>query len=188
MSSAVETLATFLHFDDPARARSRSKSLQDARAATQTQALSAPLRGPATDAVIATARTLLRSPLGDVMGAAWGKLDALLKFRDTSAYPPDQINDFTLHEHEIALSRHPSVALVVNGVPTGAEFQFELKIGLTIESALLKIRNGRIIGAEVGKLHGGGAFRCGEVVLAERKTDSFRLPGALSFTPDIPIG
>ena len=183
---SIETLATFLHYDETAHRN--DAALRNARDIRQAGAIPAALRGPAADAMLQGARALLDSPLADVIGAAWGKLDTLLGFRDTQKYPPDKINDFVLHEHEIALKRTPSVELVLNGAPTGVQLQFELKIALTIASAVLKIQNARIVGADLGKVHGGGSFSCVEVTLAERKTSAVRLPGKLTFAPGVAIG
>ena len=186
MSAQVETLATFLRYE--AAARRNGAALRNARGINQSNAIPAGLRGAAGDAMLESASALLDSPLVEVIGAAWGKLDTLLGFRDTSRYPPDQISDFVLHDHEIALRRTPSVELEVNSVPTGVQLQFELKIGLTIESAILKIQNARIVGADLGKVHGSGAFSCAEVTLAERNTGAVRLPGKLVFAPGVTIG
>ncbi len=186
MSANTETLATFLRYEDAARRN--ASSVREMRDLRNANAIGAALREPAADAILATARLLLDSHLVDVIGAAWGKLDTLLAFRDTTKYPPDKISDFVLHEHEIALRRTPSVELVVNGAPTGVHLPFELKIGLTIGSAVLKIQNARIVGAEIGKAHGGGSFSCAEVTLAERKTGAVRLPGKLTFAPGVAIG
>lgn len=186
MSADTETLATFLRYEDSARRN--AGALRDMREVKESNAIGAALRGPAADAILETARLLLDSPLVDVVGDAWGKLDTLLQFRDTSKYPAGSTNDFVLHEHEIALKRTPSVELVVNGAPTGVHLQFELKLGLTIASAVLKIRDARIVGADLGKVHGGGAFSCAEIKLAERNTSAVRLPGKLSFAPGVAIG
>ena len=183
MSAQVETLESFFNYgaraSQNAEAMARSPEIRDANA------IAAALRKPAGDAVIAAARTLLDDPLYDVIGAAWGKLDDLLRLRDA---PAGEINDFVLKDHEIALKRTPSVEIVLSGAPTGVRVPFELKIGLKISSAVLKIRDGRIIGAELGKVHGEGAFSCADVTLAERKTSAVRLPGKLAFTPGVAIG
>lgn len=185
MAEQIPTLANFFRLDEPAHARASAKRLENAPELKKAHMLPPALRGPAADAIIWCAKNLLDEPITNTLGGAWGKLRDLDRFR---AAPADQVNEWTLHEHEIALSRKPGFDLVLNGVSTGVQLLFELKLGLTVESAVIKIQGGRVIGADLGKVHAGGSFGLGKVTIAERKTESFRLPGKLSFSPGIAIG
>jgi hypothetical protein len=183
--SDTDTLAAFLHLDDDAKAKARAKALRESGELTQLRGLPAPLRTPAADAIVWTAKALLRDPVSGVIGEAWGKLRDIQRFLNA---PPDEVNTFTLQHHEIALARTPTVELTLNEAPSGIVLQFELKIALTLASAALRIQNRRIIGAEFGDLRGGGSFSLGRATIAERKTAPFRLPAKLNFRPGVAIG
>jgi hypothetical protein len=177
-----ETLRDFLRFD-AARQRAGALSLRARPEIARNSAVSAALRAPAADAIAEGAMQLLDSPLMDVVCEAWGKLEELRKLSDPNAHPPEKINEVSLHAHEIALKREPALELMLSGAPTGLTFECELKIALKIESAILRVQNARIVGAQIGKARGGGSFKCVEVTLAERKTEALRFPGTLTFTP-----
>lgn len=185
MTEQIPTLANFLRLDEPAQARVSAKRLENAPELKKAHMLPAALRGPAADAIIWCAKNLLDEPITNTIGGGWSKLRELDRYRGA---PPDQTNELTLHEHEIALARQPGLDLVLNGVSTGVQLKFELKLGFTIESALIKVKGGRVIGAELGKVHAGGSFSLGKVTIAERKTESFRLPGRIALSPGIVIG
>lgn len=182
--SDADTIAAFLHLDEDARAKAGAKALQESGELKAMKALPAPLRTSAADAIVWTAKALLRDPVSGVIANAWGKLRDVQKFLNA---PPDEVNTFTLRDHEIALARTPSLELMLNNTPSGIVLQFELKIALTLTSAALRIQNKRIIGAEFGALQGGGTFSLGRATIAERKTKEFRLPARLDFNPGAPI-
>lgn len=182
MTDQADTLSAFFGLDDPARVRASSRALQNAPEIKRASMLPAALRGPAADAIMLAAKTLLSDPISGVIVGAWSKLRDLDRFRSA---PAGELNEMTLHEHEIALARKPSIELVLNGAPTGVQLNFELKVGLTLEGAVLKFRDARIIGADISRLRGGGSFSLGQVTIAERKTESYRLPGKLAFNPGV---
>jgi hypothetical protein len=184
MSAEPDTLTAFFQLDDPARAKASARALQRAPELKGARNVSAALRGPAAEAIVWTAKTLLDHPVSNIIGEAWGKWRDLQRFANA---PPDQTHELALHGHDIALKRKPSVELVLAGVPTGVLLQFELKVALSVEGALLKIQGGRIIGADVGNVRGAGSFSCGKVTIAERKTAPFKLPGRFTFSPGIAI-
>lgn len=186
MQIEVDTIASFFGAD--ANTRRNAEALAKKAAKRMREDIPAALRGDAAMSVIGAGRALLDSPMATILGDAWKTADDLHRFCDQSAYPPDQISEYTLHQHEIALKRNPKVEAVLNGAPTGFKLEFELKLALTIMSAVLRIQAGRIIGARVGDCRGGGKYSCSSITLAERKTSNFRMPGAITFSPGMPLG
>ncbi len=183
--SDTDTLAAFLQLDTEADAQAAVRKLRESRALKSARDLPAPLRLPAADAIVWAAKALLRDPVSGVIGQAWGKLRDVQRFMNA---PPEEVNTFTLQDHEIALSRTPSVELTLNDAPSGIVLRFELKIALVLTSASLRIQNRRIIGAECGDLRGSGSFNLGRATIAERKSAPFRLPARLAFTPGVALG
>lgn len=183
--SDTDSLACFLHLETEIQTRAAAQKLRVSGALKGERDLPAPLRTPAADAIVWAAKALLRDPVSGVIGQAWGKLRDLDRFMRA---PPEEVNTFTLQDHEIALSRTPSVELTLNEAPSGIVLQFELKIALVLTSAALRIQNRRIIGAECGDLRGAGSFSLGRATIAERKSAPFRLPAKLAFTPGVVLG
>ncbi|MGE0740102.1 MAG: hypothetical protein AB7O98_02075 [Hyphomonadaceae bacterium] len=180
MTDDAYTLRAFFGLDDPKREQDAAKALQNSAELRGVRGLPGALRAPAANAIVMTAKALLSDPVSGLICNAWTKAAELQRFIKA---PPDQINEFTLHEHEVALSRAPSVDLVVNGAPTGVQLRFELKVALSIASASLRIQNAHIVGATLGKVRGGGSFSLGRATLVERKTELVRLPAELTFNP-----
>lgn len=179
-----ESLSGFLGLDDAQQTQAAARELVKSPEIARASGIPAPFRKAAADAVIWTAKTLFDTPLSNVLTDAWSTYREL---KSAINAPPGQVSDFALHDHEIALSRQPSAEIVINGAPTGVVLQFELKIALKLASAVLKLRDGAIIGADLGKLTGSGSVKCGRAVIAKRDTSSVRLPGTLAFNPGVPL-
>lgn len=182
----VDTIASFFGVDARDAHRNASDLAKKARRDIA-RAVPAPLRGEAAMSMVEGARALLDSPLAQILGEAWKVSKDLEKFCDRSLYPPGMTSEYTLTQHELALKRRPEIELVLDGAPTGFKLAFELKLALNVMSAILRIQDGRIIGARVGECRGNGKYSCSSVTLAERKTGNFRLPASISFSPGLPL-
>ncbi|MES1199710.1 MAG: hypothetical protein ABUS48_07000 [Pseudomonadota bacterium] len=181
MSIEIEKLTQFFDYDRTASANAIEHGELNFDTITPI------VRAAAADSLIDAGRQLLNSPIVDVFADAWQTRKDLKQFQDTRTYPPDQVNEYPLVTHEIALTRNPQVEVIISGAPTGLKFEFELKLALSIKGAVLKIQAGRIVGARLSDFQGNGSFSCGTVTLAERKTATFRLPGAISFGQGLAI-
>ncbi len=175
-----ETLTGFFGLDDPQKAQAGAAAMAPELA--RARGIPPAFRKAAADAAIVILKDILDTPLSNLLGDAWSTHRAI---KSAINAPPGEVADFTLHEHEIALSRKPSAEIVINGAPTGVTLEFELKLALNIASAVLKIRDGAIVGCEVGKTSGAGSVKCGKVTLVKRETSSLRLPAALTFSPGV---
>ncbi len=188
MKVDIETLADFFGVEEDAETlRANATALAKASKEALKHALPPGLRDAAAMSVVESARGLLNSPLSGILGDAWKTVRDLERFCDPKHFPPDKIAEYTLHEHELALKRTPVIEVMLNGAPTGMKLKFELKLSLSLMSAVLKIQDARIVGARIGDCKGGGKYSCTSVTLAERKTGKLRLPGSISFGEGIPI-
>lgn len=184
MNPRGETLAGYFRLDDPQQVEVSARALAQSEALQGRSWLPANLREHAAKAIIWALKNLLDDPVSETIAKAWTKARELKKFADA---PADQINELTLHEHDIALVRKPSLELVLNGAPTGLKVEFEMKIGLVVEGALIKVQKRRIIGAKLAKVLGSGSVSCGKITIAERKTGAVTLPGDLTLAPGVAI-
>ena len=174
--SQDQTLAGFYRFD-VAKAASDAKALHVAVA--HSNKLNAGLRSYAADQLVGAARGMLNSPLSDVLADGWKKWRDIAALADPNA-PESQ---YALDNHEIAFTRKPKAEILLNGGSIGLDIEFQLKLALKLDSAILTIRGGRIVAAKLGAAQGSGTFSCGEVTLAERKSGKLDLPGDWAFDP-----
>lgn len=177
-----ETLAGFFGLDDEEKARASAKALAKSPEIARARAIPAPFRGAAADAVIWAARNLLNSPIANVFADAWSTAREFDKARSA---PSGEVVEMALREHDISLTRQPSIEIMLNGAPTGVKLPFEFKLGVTISSALLKFRDATIIGCDLGKVKGGGSVSFTNITVARRETSTVRLPGKLTFDPGV---
>jgi hypothetical protein len=184
MSARPETLSGYFKLDDPQQAEASARALAEAEALKTQRALPEALREPAAKALIWALKNLLDDPISETIVKAWTKLRELRKFADA---PADELNELTLHEHDISLARKPAIELVLNGTPTGLKIEFEMKLGLVMQSALIKVQGRRIVGARIGDVLGSGSISCGKITIAERNTSKVALPGELAFRPGVAI-
>jgi hypothetical protein len=70
----------------------------------------------------------------------------------------------------------------------GTELEFEVTVALNLEAAILRIQEGRIMFARLGKLFGTGTIKCEGATLFSRPTKAVQLPLTLSFGSGLPIG
>lgn len=177
----TETLASFVGYDG---GNASAAKIARSRGLTGSKVVPVAMRDAVSHSVALDARNLLASPLLDLFAEAWAKAATLAQLRDPN---DSSVREAVLKEHEISLKREPSLELTLSGAPTGLEFPFELKIGLKIEGAVVRVQNARIIGASLGKVRGQGSFKLFGAALAERKTSAVTLPGDVTFTPGFAI-
>jgi hypothetical protein len=131
-------------------------------------------------------KELLDIDVGEIIVGVWKKRDELKKYADTSKYPPGETYLITLLEHTVTSKHRPGIEVLINGTKVKTIW-FDIEFALTLESAVLEIDGGSIIGVSTGKCKGMGAIRCEGVALVQKQTQPFHLPGSLTFDPGIPI-
>lgn len=179
-----ETLSGFFGLDDAQKAEANARAMAQSAEIAKERGIPPGFRKAAADAAIWTLKTVLDTPVSNLLADAWSTHRDL---KGAINAPAGQVSDFTLHDHEIALSRKPSAEIVINGAPTGVVLEFELKLAINIDSATLKIRDGAIVGCQIGKIKGAGSVKCGKATLAKRETSSVKLPATLTFNPGVAL-
>lgn len=186
MTTIVATFAGLLGVDDQSR-RDAAQTLLTRSGKLAARRLVGPLRQAAAASVIDASIGFLQSPLAEVLGDAWQKSGELAKFKDPRKHPPEEINEYPLAGHDIAVKRKPTFDITLDGAPTGLSVESELKLALELKGVVLRIQGGHIIGARVGDFLGSGAYSIETVKFAERKTSPFRLPGDLTFARPVAL-
>lgn len=192
MIAQAASLAQFFDFDNAAVRKDGFSALAGTTAMRGVQALltAAPLllQNHTTQSATEALAAALDVRVVDILAAAWNTRRELRQYLDRSKYPADQIIDHTLAKHDVRSSHRPRLQIMLDQSPIGPEIEFEVIVGLTLESAILRVRDGRVMGARTGRVFGTGAIKCEGAILFSRPTKAVTLPLTISFGAGIPIG
>ncbi|MDQ3474733.1 MAG: hypothetical protein M3447_13460 [Acidobacteriota bacterium] len=145
-----------------------------------------PFWSSARRAIDQAMQQLLSFPMSQIVAGGWNQYRALREYRDRKKHPSDEVALFPLGQHTITSTHKPQIEILVNDRRIGA-IDFEIKLAMEIEAAILKIQDGKIWEVEVGACRGGGTLMFGPAVLFERKTGKVRLPAVISFPKGLSI-
>jgi hypothetical protein len=125
----------------------------------------------------------------DVIGLlvdGWNKSRELRKYRDETAYPPDEVVVVALSKHKLESQHKPHLELVVADRPVG-KVNFQIDLALAIDGAQLTIQGGRIKRIATGKTSGTGTIRCEGVIVGQKEQKLGSMPGQIDLGAGIPI-
>ena len=129
---------------------------------------------------------LLRLDLGAILVGGWKKVAEFQRYADPARYPPDETIFVKLGQHTVTSSHKPSLDIVVDGVKVDT-VPFELKLTVTLDTALLTIRAGEVLAVSPGTCKAAGEFKCEGYSLVRREPRSIKLPGRWTFKEPIRI-
>jgi len=192
MSAQPASLVQFFDFDNAQVRKDGLTALGGTGAMHGVQALmtAAPLllQNHAMQSAVEALQAALDVRIIDILAAAWNTRRELRQYLDRAKYPSDQIIDHTIAKHEVHSSHKPRLQIMLDNSPVGPEIEFEVIVGLTIEVAVLRIQDARIMGARMGKIFGTGTIKCEGATLFSRPTKAVTLPLTVSFGTGIAIG
>jgi len=116
----------------------------------------------------------------------WNKARELRKYRDESAYPPDEVIVVALSKHKLESQHKPHLELVVADRPVG-RLHFQIDLVLNIDGAQLTIQGGRIMRIATGKTSGTGTIRCQGVIVGQKEAKLGALQGKIDLGAGVPI-
>jgi hypothetical protein len=185
------TLLQFFDVEDAKASKDGLNALYSTAVMRSTQALlsTAPtlLQNHVAQSVTEALKGALSVPLVDVLTSAWTTRRELKQYLDRSKFPREELVDHALGKHEIRSTHRPRLQIMLDHSPIGAEFEFDVTVLLNIEAAILRIQDGRIMHAQLGKVSGAGAIKCEEASLFARASKPVALPQTLSFGSGIAI-
>ena len=129
---------------------------------------------------------LLRVDLGAILVGGWKKVRELERYADPAKCPPDETIFVKLGQHTVTSSHKPSLDIVVDGVKVDT-VPFELKLTITLDTALLTIRGGEVLAVAPGACKAAGEFKCEGFSLVKRESRTVKLPGKWTFKQPIKI-
>jgi hypothetical protein len=191
MTDLPQTLGSFFGGSSGEEWRRRAAGLQAspafatlARAVTRYGDL---MSWPSTFGEIAAAiPDLLKIDPSKLLVDTWARGREFQRYADPQQYPPDETVLVKLARHVIRSAHQPRVE-VRAGETLVDTVDFELSLAITIEGAVLKIRDGKIWEVAVGDCTASGELRCEGHSLAKRESEPFELPGKLVLRKPMPI-
>lgn len=133
-----------------------------------------------------TLRAACDVPVANVLAATWNQYRELLEYRDPEKHPTGEFSLVPLRKHTIDSTHHPFVELYVGETRLGA-LEFEVKVEITLEGALLGIKNGRFRELRTGTSEVKATVSWEGATLLERPLEKYTLPGVIGFGEGIPI-
>ena len=130
---------------------------------------------------------LLRLDLGVIIVGGWKKVAELRRYTDRAKYPPGEGVLVEVTRHTVTSTHKPSLDIVVNDKKVDA-VPFELKLTVTLDGALLTIRDGKIEAMSPGACKVGGELKCEGYAILKRDSAPIRVPGTWTFKEPIAIG
>jgi hypothetical protein len=125
---------------------------------------------------------LLDIGLADILVGGWNKSHALQKQLMKSAKSPGKDMFLPLADHKLKSAHEPYVALMKDGQEV-VRLPFSVSIELSVQGAVLRIRDGAIQEIQTGEIKGKGSLKCGGAILAEKELQPIALPGTLKVYP-----
>jgi hypothetical protein len=136
--------------------------------------------------ILAKAPDLLELDPSKILANAWARDAEFRKYADPELYPPDETVLVELVHHVIKSTQEPKLEIVAaNKVLDTVDFK--LAMAITIEGAILHIRDGKIWEVALGNCTASGSLSCEGLSLFERKSEPFKLPGKLEFSEPMSI-
>ena len=110
----------------------------------------------------------------------------LLKYTDKGKYSPNDIFLVPLAEHTIKSEHKPYLEILINDKSVG-RIDFSINVALTLKGFILKIQDAKIKEIQTGTCKGRGTIQCEDIVIMEKETGSFPLPGSITLGDGVPI-
>jgi len=129
---------------------------------------------------------LLRLDLGVIIVGGWKKMAELRRYTDRAKYPPDEGVLVEVTRHTVTSTHKPSLDIVVNDMKVD-EVPFELKLTVTLDGALLTIRDGKIEAMSPAACKAGGELKCEGYTILKRESAPIKVPGTWTFKEPIAI-
>jgi hypothetical protein len=128
----------------------------------------------------------LNTPLTEIVGTACSTYKDLLEYADATRHPAGEVSLVPLGKHVVESTHAPYVQVFIAGNKVG-HIEFKARVALTIESAILKIRDGRIWELQTGAASAEASLELGPAVLVHPKSRQVKFPGRVEFSKGLPI-
>jgi hypothetical protein len=121
-----------------------------------------------------------------VLIRVWNEGKLFQKYLNKEAYRPEDVVEVALADHTVRSNHEPYIEIFLDGVEL-PRMTFEVSVTLTIQGAILDIKDGKIIRLRTGKVSGKGELKYEGFLLASEKLKPIPLPGDKKLEEPIPI-
>ncbi len=121
---------------------------------------------------------LLDIPFEEVLTEGWKRYDAIRSVCEKSKKSPEKTFFLSLAKHSLLSEHHPRIEIELGGEKIG-EITFDIRLRLTLEGFVLRIRGGEIVAIDTGNCLAVGTVAYGEIVLIEKGPEKVALPGTI---------
>jgi hypothetical protein len=108
----------------------------------------------------------------------WTKIRDVREAAARTAKPPGAMEVVALGKHEQKVTHHPVLMFTVGKMPS-TEFEFTLELVAQFKSVKIAINGGRIRSVAPGEASAIARLKYKEVLLTEKKTPAWKLPGEM---------
>lgn len=126
----------------------------------------------------------LDADVWQVLAEAWAKANELHTHANS---PLGETRVIHLGNHDFKTAVHPELTVDIGTPPYPAPLVFTVEIATHIESATLRIRQGRIVALEAGEAWVYAELKYGKARLHKQESPMLKLPGEWTFDPGIQI-
>lgn len=130
--------------------------------------------------VLVMLREATEVPIPQVLVSAWRRYEPFRKYVDPAAYPPGTESEVPLATHTARSLLEPEVEVLVSGTVV-ATLRFEVEVTLSLEGAVLRIRDGRFVSVRTGDCSVEVEVRFQDHLLVEVGPEEEVIPGELDF-------
>jgi hypothetical protein len=125
--------------------------------------------------------------LADILVRSWCDFTEIRAAADRRKTPAGATRSVPLVEHELESVHHPKLEISIEGMRS-FEVEFEVKLVLRIQAAIVSIRDARVREIELGNCHGEAKVSAQGHTLRTYELLSRRFPGRLRIPGGIPVG
>ena len=129
---------------------------------------------------------LLRLDVGVILIGGWKKMAEIRRYTDREKYGPDETVVVELTRHTVTSTHKPILDVVVDGVKMDT-VPFDLKLTMTLDGALVTIRDGKILAVSPGACKAGGELKCEGYTILKRDSAPITLQRSWTFKEPIEI-
>ena len=126
----------------------------------------------------------LDADVWQVLAHAWAKANELHTHANS---PPGETRVVHLGNHDFKTAVHPELTVDIGKPPYPSPLVFTMEIATHIESATLRIKQGRIVALEAGEVWVYAELKYGKARLHKQDSPMLKLPGEWTFDPGIQI-
>lgn len=122
---------------------------------------------------------LLNIPIPDLFIDSWKKGKAIQDALSESKQSPEKTIEIELVDHTIESEHKPYIEIRIKGIPQPKKINFIIEVSFDLKGFILKIQNGSICEIQPGTCEITGTFKCENILIAEKKSETFKLPGSI---------